>query len=88
MKDLKNKYELIGNNIDDVLDAVSVLKFHYGKDYINIEDESGHKSGDNISVYVSFSPEIRLRSNISNIVREMNYILEEEMKKVKLYKFN
>jgi hypothetical protein len=86
MKDLKNKYELIGNNIDDVLDAVSVLKFHYCKDYINIEDESGYKSGDNISVYVSFSPEIRLRSNISNIVREMNYIIEEEMKKVKLYK--
>ena len=85
-----SKYELIGDDINDVLDAASTLKFHYGKDNVNIEDESGQKSGDQISVYITFSPYIKLRSSgeepKSNIVREMNYILEEEMKKAKLYK--
>ena len=83
-------YELIGDNIDDVLDAVNTLKFHYGEDNVKIENESGHISGDKISVYVTFSSNIKLRSRSekprSNIIRDMNYILEEEMKNVILYK--
>jgi hypothetical protein len=86
---LQSKYELIGNSIDEVLDAVNALKFHYGKDCV-IEDESGHDSGNKIGVYITFDDSIKLRSGgvdpKSNIVREMNYILEEEMKNVKLYK--
>jgi len=89
---LESKYELIGDNIDEVLDAVNALKFHYGKDYVIVEDESGHESGNKVSVYITFSPDIKLRSGgkipFSNIVREMNYILEEEMKKPRLYKID
>lgn len=97
---LQSKYELIGNSIDEVLDAVNALKFHYGKDCVLVErklfmvliveDESGHDSGNKIGVYITFDDSIKLRSGgvdpKSNIVREMNYILEEEMKNVKLYK--
>ena len=85
----QSKYELIGNNIDEVLDAINTLKFHYGKDYVTVEDENGHESGGKIGVYITFSEDIKLRSGgdpISNIVREVNYILEEEMKVAKLYK--
>ena len=86
---LQSKYELIGNSIDEVLDAVNALKFHYGKDCVIVEDESGH-SVNKIGVYITFDDSIKLRSGgvdpKSNIVREMNYILEEEMKNVKLYK--
>jgi hypothetical protein len=87
---LQSKYELIGNSIDEVLDAVNALKFHYGKDCVIVEDESGHDSLNKIGVYITFDDSIKLRSGgvdpKSNIVREMNYILEEEMKNVKLYK--
>lgn len=87
---LKSKFELIGDTIDEVMDAVNALKFQYGNDYVIVEDESGHKSGDKISVYITFSPDIKLRSHgedpFSNIVREMNYTLEEEMMKPRLYK--
>ena len=87
IKYLQSKYELIGNSIDEVLDAVNALKFHYGKDCVIVEDESGYDSG---NVYITFDDSIKLRSAgvdpKSNIVREMNYILEEEMKNVKLYK--
>ena len=83
---LQSKYELIGDSIDEVLDAVNALKFHYGKDYVIVENESGHVSG----VYITFDDSIKLRSGgndpKSNIVREMNYILSEEMKNAKLYK--
>ena len=86
---LQSKYELIGNSIDEVLDAVNALKFHYGKDCVIVEDESGHDSVNKIGVYITFDDSIKLRSGgvdpKSNIVREMNYILEEEMKNVKLY---
>jgi len=89
-ENLQSKYELIGDNLDDVLDAISALKFHYGKDYVIVEDESGHDSNNKIGVYITFDDSIKLRSGgadpKSNIVREMNYILEEEMKNVKLYK--
>ena len=89
---LESKYELIGDTIDEVLDAVNALKFQYGNDYVIVEDESGHKSGDKISVYITFSPNIQLRSHgeepSSNIVREMNYTLEEEMMKPRLYKID
>jgi hypothetical protein len=85
-----SKYELVGDHINDVLDAVNALKFHYGESHISVEDESGHESGDKISVYITFSPDIELRSGgedpHSNIVREVNYILDDEMKKAKLYK--
>ena len=47
MEKLQSKYELIGNSIDEVLDAVNALKFHYGKDCVIVEDESGHDSGEN-----------------------------------------
>ena len=87
---LQSKYELIGDSIDEVLDAVNALKFHYGKDYVIVENESGHVSGDKIGVYITFDDSIKLRSGgndpKSNIVREMNYILSEEMKNAKLYK--
>ena len=87
---LQSKYELIGNSIDEVLDAVNALKFHYGKDCVIVEDESGHDSGNKIGVYVTFDDSIKLRSGgkdpKSNIVGEINYILSEEMKNVKLYK--
>ena len=87
---LQSKYELIGNSIDGVLDAVNALKFHYGKDCVIVEDESGHDSVNKIGVYITFDDSIKLRSGgvdpKSNIVREMNYILEEEMKNAKLYK--
>jgi hypothetical protein len=87
---LQSKYELIGNSIDEVLDAVNALKFHYGKDCVIVEDESGHDSGNKIGVYITFDDSIKLRSGgedpKSNIVREMNYMLSEEMKNVKLYK--
>jgi hypothetical protein len=86
---LQSKYELIGDSIDEVLDAVNALKFHYGKDYVIVENESGHVSGDKIGVYITFDDSIKLRSGgndpKSNIVREMNYILSEEMKNAKLY---
>jgi len=89
-EDMKSKYELIGDSIDEVLDAVNALKFHYGKDYVIVENESGHVSGDKIGVYITFDDSIKLRSGgndpKSNIVREMNYILSEEMKNAKLYK--
>lgn len=89
-EELQSKYELIGDNLDDVLDAVNTLKFHYGKDSIKVENESGHDSNNKIGVYITFDDSIKLRSGgvdpKSNIVREMNYILEEEMKNVKLYK--
>jgi hypothetical protein len=82
--------ELISNELDEVLDAVNALKFHYGKDYVIVENESGHVSGDKIGVYITFDDSIKLRSGgndpKSNIVREMNYILSEEMKNAKLYK--
>lgn len=85
---LQSKYELIGDSIDEVLDAVNALKFHYGKDYVIVENESGHVSGDKIGVYITFDDSIKLRSGgndpKSNIVREMNYILSEEMKNAKL----
>ena len=85
---LQSKYELIGNSIDAALDAVNALKFHYGKDYVIVENESGHVSGDKIGVYITFDDSIKLRSGgndpKSNIVREMNYILSEEMKKSRL----
>ena len=85
---LQSKYELIGNSIDEVLDAVNALKFHYGKDCVIVEDESGHDSGNKIGVYITFDDSIKLRSGgndpKSNIVREMNYILSEEMKNAKL----
>jgi hypothetical protein len=87
---LHPKYELIGDSIDEVLDAVNTLKFHYGKDYVIVENESGHSSGNKIGVYIIFDDSIKLRSGgedpKSNIVREMNYILSEEMKNVKLSK--
>ena len=90
MENLQSKYELIGNSIDEVLDAVNALKFHYDKDCVIVEDESGHDSGNKIGGYITFDDSIKLRSGgvdpKSNIVREMNYILEEEMKNVKLYK--
>lgn len=89
-EELQSKYELIGDNLDDVLDAINDLKFHYGKDYVIVEDESGHDSNNRIGVYITFDDSINLRSGgvdpKSNIVREINYILEEEMKNVKLYK--
>ena len=88
-EELQSKYELIGDNLDDVLDAVNTLKFHYGKDSIKVENESGHDSNNKIGVYIKIHWIIHLRSGgvdpKSNIVREMNYILEEEMKNVKLY---
>ena len=87
---LQSKYELIGDSVDEVLDAVNVLKFNYGKNYVIVEDESGHASGNKIGVYITFDDSIKLRSEgedpKSNIVREINYILSEEMKNVKLYK--
>ena len=94
---LQSKYELIGDSIDEVLDAVNALKFHYGKDYVIVENESGHEvrfssdeSGNKIGVYITFDDSIKLRSGgddpKSNIVSEMNYILSEEMKNAKLYK--
>ncbi len=87
-----DRFELIGDSIDEVLDSVNVLKFHYGKDMVLVEDETGHKSGDKFGVYITFSEEIPLSSGgvdpKSNIVREMNYILEQEQKKSKLYKIN
>ena len=87
---LQSKYELIGNSIDEVLDAVNALKFHYGKDCVIVEDESGHDSVNKIGGYITFDDSIKLRSGDqdpkSNIVREINYILEEEMKNAKLYK--
>ena len=87
---LESKYELIGDSIDDVLDAVNALKFHYGKNYLKVEDESGHDSGTKVGVYITFDDSIKLRSSGKepkyNIVSEINYILEEEMKNVKLYK--
>jgi hypothetical protein len=87
---LQSKYELIGNSIGEVLDAVNALKFRYGKDCVIVEDESGHDSGNKIGVYITFDDSIKLRSGgedpKSNIVREINYILSEEMKNVKLYK--
>ena len=87
---LQSKYELIGDSIDEVLDAVNVLKFHYGKDYVIVENENGHASGNKIGVYITFDDSIKLHSSgedpKSNIVREMNYILSEKMKNVKLYK--
>ena len=90
MEKLQSKYELIGNSIDEVLDAVNALKFHYGEDCVKVEDESGHESGNKVGVYIIFDDSIKLRSGDqdpkSNIVREMNYILEEEMKNAKLYK--
>jgi len=87
---LESKYELIGDSLDDVLDAVNALKFHYGEDYVIVEDESGLEFGEKVGVYIIFDDSIKLRSGgsdpKSNIVREMNYILEEEMKNAKLYK--
>lgn len=87
---LQSKYELIGDSIDEVLEAVNTLKFHYGEDCVKVEDESGHDSGDKIGVYLTFDDSIKLRSSgidpKSNIVREMNYILEDEMINVKIYK--
>ena len=87
---LETKFELIGDNIDEVLGAVNVLKFHYGKDNLKVEDNSGHESGQKVGVYITFSEDIKLRTSgvnpKSNIVNEINYVLEEEMKKVKLYK--
>ena len=57
---------------------------------MKVEDESGHESGNKVGVYIIFDDSIKLRSGDqdpkSNIVREMNYILEEEMKNAKLYK--
>lgn len=89
---LESKYELVGDNIDEVLDAVNVLKFYYGEDYVTVQDDSGHESGNKVSVYITFSPNIKLWSGgeipSSNIIREMNYILEEEMKKPRLYKID
>jgi hypothetical protein len=85
---LQSRYELVGDNLDEVLDSVNCLKFHYGKNNVMVEDESGHDSGDKVSVYLTFSDNIQLRSEESNIVREMNYVLEEEMKKTKLYKID
>ena len=85
---MKENYELIGNSIDEVLDAVNALKFNYGKNYVIVEDESGHDSANKIGVYITFDDSIKLRSEgedpKSNIVREINYILSEEMKNVKL----
>ena len=28
---LESKYELIGDSLDDILDAINALKFHYGE---------------------------------------------------------
>jgi hypothetical protein len=89
MKDLQSEYQLIGNSIDEVLDAVNALKFNYGKDSVIVDDDSGViSSTGKIGVYITFDDSIKLRSGgedpKSNIVREMNYILSEEMKNVKL----
>lgn len=93
---MTSKFELIGDGLDNVLDAVNALKYNYGRDYVKVEDECGHApsilypAGNMIGVYITFDDSIKLRSSgkdpKSNIVREMNYILEEEMKNVKLYK--
>ena len=87
---LESKYELIGDSLNDVLDAINALKFHYGEDSVIVEDESEHESGNKVGVYLSFDDSIELRSSgedpKSNIVREMNYILEEEMINARLYK--
>ena len=95
-EELQSKYELIGDNLVDVLDAINALKFHYGKDYIKVEDESGHDAKVEIAgalknvigIYITFDDSIKLRSGgldpKSNIVEEMNSVLKEEMKNAEL----
>jgi len=84
----ESEFELLGPSLDKILDAVNILKITYGKDNIKIFDKSGHQSGDNFSVYIKFSSDIELYSDNSNIIREINYILEQEESKVKIYKTN
>jgi hypothetical protein len=77
---------LVGKNLDQVLDAVKCLKFYYGKDNVLL----GEKNESTNSIYISFSDNIKLKSAgedpKSNIVNEINYILEQEMKTVYLTK--
>ena len=84
-----SKFELIGNSLEDVLDAIKTLKFHYGKDFVKVVES---KNDSENSRSVMFDDLIKLRSGgkdpKSNIVKEMNYVLEGEMKTTKLYKTN
>lgn len=75
---------LIGNSIDEVLDAINSLKYRYGKDKIDIIDNSGHQSGDKVGVYINFDDNIKFSS--PNIIREINYFLNQEEMDVKIYK--
>ena len=84
-----SKFELIGNSLEDVLNAIKTLKFHYGKDSVKVVES---KNDSKNSRSVMFDDLIKLRSGgkdpKSNIVNEMNYVLEGEMKTAKLYKTN
>ena len=91
---METKYELIGETINSVLDALNTLKFHYGRDNINVVNLANiclriMENKINHSVYITFDDNIKLRSGgkdpKSNITREMNYVLEQEMKSAKLF---
>ena len=88
------KYEVIGNSIDDVYDAILSLKSHYGRDNIIVNENdvihvnSHRKSYINDNgfvdykltwgVFISFSDNIKLKSPRYNILNEMNNLFSEK----------
>jgi hypothetical protein len=79
--------KLVGKNLDQVLDAVKCLKFYYGIDNVLLGESKNESIN---SIDISFSENIKLKSGgedpKSNLVNEINYILEQEMKTVYLTK--
>jgi len=95
----ESEFEIIGNNqditMDDIMDAVNIIKKEFGNSSIKIIDKSGHKSGNKLSLFVDINLSkwendeeglVSIPLKPGEVIRKLNKIINNY--NVKIYRVN